>query len=275
MIIDCHAHACGDFLLPETIIGKLDMAGADKVILVPGQLNSARKYPLPDLAKIFPKQNVLKIANRLLTKLTLNIPGVIDQIPEGNEYVYNLCRKTNGRALQFVWITQRMKNVIDYLNEKYKLWNFKGLKIHQCWRKLPIKSDFFLQAAGWAEEHELPLFIHLYSDKDVRDLIEYKRTHPKQKIIVGHLFGIEVFIKYNFKDENLFFDISPYQFTSIYRLSKAINFFGASHVVLGSDSPYGKNSLEKNIEKILRLDISDNEKELILGENMRAMLKPD
>ena len=92
-------------------------------------------------------------------------------------------------------------------------------------------------------------------------------------MIVAHLFGLELFIKSNFKDENLYFDISTYQVTSDKRVLKAIDFLGSDKIVMGSDTPYGKDNLKKNIERIRRLDISAKEKELILGENMRKLLK--
>ncbi len=53
----------------------------------------------------------------------------------------------------------------------------------------------------------------------------------------------------------------------------AIRFVGAGNVTLGSDTPYGKENLEKNIERIKELDISAEEKDLILGGNMKELLK--
>ena len=40
-----------------------------------------------------------------------------------------------------------------------------------------------------------------------------------------------------------------------------------------TDTPYGKDNLKKNIDRIRGLDISTKEKELILGGNMRRLLK--
>jgi len=74
MIIDGHAHASGDYLTPETITKKLDENNADKVILVPGELNSKKNYALPDLARIFPKKNVAKFFN-VLTKIAIRLTG--------------------------------------------------------------------------------------------------------------------------------------------------------------------------------------------------------
>ena len=272
MIIDGHAHASGNFLEPESIIDNLDKSGVDKVILVPGELESSKNYFLPNLARLFPKNNFVKVTN-LLTKFVIGIVGTVKQIPKGNEHVYNLTQRTNGRVIQFIWITQQMKNPTEYLNEKFVEWNYKGVKLHQCWENYSIDSDFFRTVAEWTEKKDLPLFIHLYSDNDVKQLIEYKKRHPKLKLIIAHLFGLELFIKYNFKDDNLFFDTSTLQLTSTKRFMDAIKFVGATNITFGTDTPYGKDNLKKNINRIRSLGISNKEKELILGENIKKLLK--
>lgn len=272
MIIDGHAHASGDFLKPENIIDKLDKAGVDKVILVPGELGSTKNYSLPNLARLFPSKNVVKATN-YLTKFVIVITGAVNQIPEGNEHVFNLTKKTNGRVIQFIWITQKIENFIEYLNEKFAVWNFKGVKLHQCWDDYPVDSDFFRKVAEWTEKNDLPLFIHIYSDKDVKQLIEYKEKHPGLKLIVAHLFGLELFVDYGYKDENLYFDTSTIQLTSTKRFMNAIKFTGAKNITMGTDTPYGKNNLQKNINRIRNLDISAKEKDLILGKNMKRLLK--
>ena len=272
MIIDGHAHACGEFLTPESIIKKLNNSGVDKVILVPGELESSKNYSLPNIAEIFPSRNVVKITN-YLTKFVMKITGAIVQIPEGNEYVYKLTKKTVGRVIQFVWITQQIANPAKYLDKKLVEWRFSGVKLHQCWENFSIDSEFFSTIAEWTEKNDMPLFIHLSSDSDVMEIIKYKRNHPQLKLIIAHLFGLELFIKSGFKDENLYFDSSTLQLTSTKRLMDAIKFAGAKNVTMGTDTPYGKNNLRKNIERIKNLDISSKEKDLILGENMKELLK--
>jgi len=272
MIIDGHAHACGDFLKPNEIIKRLDAQKVAKVVLVPGEWGSKKNYALPEMALLFPSHNVVKITNKL-TKMVMKITGAIQQIPRGNDFVYELCQQTHGRVLQFVWITQGIENPLHYLDEKFKDWSFKGIKMHQCWENFAIDSKFFKDIAAWAEEKELPLFIHLYGDKDVMEIMEYKRNHPKLRLIIAHLFGLELFMFQKFKCKNLYFDTSTLQLTSTKRLMKALNYIGAEHITLGSDTPYGRDNLRKNIERIQGLPISKEEKELILGENMKTLLK--
>ncbi len=273
MIIDGHSHACGKFLTAESIVKTLDNSGVDKVVLVPGELNSKSEYSLPNLATIFPKRNVVKATN-YMTKFVMKLTGKVKDIPAGNEYVYDLKTKTDNRVIQFIWITTGIRNTSEYLDRKLADWNFKGVKLHQCWETYPIDSDFFRSVAEWTEKNDLPLFIHLYSDNDVRQLIDYKKEHPKLKLIVAHLFGLELFIKYDFKDDNLYFDTSTLQLTSTERLMNAIRFVGADKILFGTDTPYGaKDNIRKNINRINNLDIPSKDKDLILGLNMKRLLK--
>ena len=272
MIIDGHSHACGKYLTAEGIIKVLDESGIDKVVLVPGELNSKSEYSLPNIASKFPSHNVVKLTNKL-TKFIMKLTGKIKDIPAGNEFVYNLKTKTDNRVLQFIWITTSIDKVTDYLNTKYDSWGFLGVKMHQCWEKFSIESEFFYNVAKWAEKKDLPLFIHLYSDNDVLKLIEYKRKHPKLKLIVAHLFGLELFIKDNLEDRNLYFDISPLQLISDKRLKKAIKYVGVNRILMGTDTPYGaKDNLQKSIKRIENLDITKDDKDLILGKNMKELL---
>jgi len=273
MIIDGHSHACGKFLTAENIVKTLDKNGVDKVVLVPGELNSKSEYSLPNLAARFPKNNVVKVTN-YITKFVMKLTGKVKDIPVGNQYVYDLMAETGDRIIQFVWITRGLKNTSEYLDRKFTEWNFKGVKLHQCWETFSIDSDFFNEVANWAENHDLPLFIHLYTDKDVIQLIKYKQKHPKLKLIVAHLFGLELFIKENFKDENLYFDTSTIQLISDYRFNKAIDFVGIDKILFATDTPYGaKDNIQRNINRIKSLEISNEDKDLILGLNMKRLLK--
>lgn len=69
--------------------------------------------------------------------------GKVKDIPVGNQYVYDLMAETGDRIIQFVWITRGLKNTSEYLDRKFTEWNFKGVKLHQCWETFSIDSDFF------------------------------------------------------------------------------------------------------------------------------------
>jgi len=273
MIIDGHAHACGKFLTAEGIVNQLDKNNVDKVVLVPGELNSKSDYSFPNIAVKFPNSNVVKVTN-ILTKFMMKLTGKVKDIPAGNEYVYNLKTKASEQIIQILWVTTGINNTTEYLTIKYKDWAFSGVKLHQCWETFSIDSDFFREVALWTENHDLPLFIHMYNDKDVKQIIGYKREHPNLKLIVAHLFGLELFINENLIDNNLYFDISPLQLISNRRIMKAIHHVGAKQILFGTDTPYGgKDNLSGSINRIENLEISEKEKNMILGMNINRLLK--
>ncbi|KPK77429.1 MAG: hypothetical protein AMJ79_03375 [Phycisphaerae bacterium SM23_30] len=56
-------------------------------------------------------------------------------------------------------------------------------------------------------------------------------------------------------------------------LNLAIKFAGADHIVAGSDYPHQIGSLEKMVDSIAKLDISEKDKAAIYGENARKLLE--
>lgn len=270
-IIDGHGHACGVYLTSATLTRYLDQYGVDSVVLVAGELNSDKTYELPDVTNRFPDVNLVKVAN-LLASIVTRLAGATRQIPAGNQFVADLAAQCPERVIPFVWMTMGIENPVEYLDRKYAEWKFKGVKLHQCWESFKIDSAYFEGIAGWTEAKGLPLFIHLRSDREARKLIDYKRQHPRLKLIVAHLFGVELFIRENLKDENLFFDLSSYQLVSAKRVLKAIDFFGADKLLMGTDSPYGKDNLKGNLDRIHTLPIPEEQKHLILGDNMKHLL---
>jgi uncharacterized protein len=272
MIIDGHAHACGDYLTPESIEKTLTANGADKVLLAPGELNSAKAYSMPVFSEWFPEKNAVKVTN-VMTRLVVTLSGSADQILAGNEYVYGLTQKCPECVLQCLWVTRQLPDPVEYLDKKLEAWKFKCVKIHQVWEDVSVDSTFFRETAGWAESHSIPLFIHLASDKEALKLVHYKKEHGNLKLIVAHMFGLEFFISEGVKDENLYFDTSSVQFTSTYRVKKAIDFVGADRVLLGTDTPYGEANLKLNLARIRSLDLSKDDKQKILGGNLKDLLE--
>lgn len=270
VIIDGHAHACGGYLNAESVKKKINEAGVDKVVLVPGQLNSTKTYKLKDYTKKDPQKDVVGKTNKII-RMGITLLRVHKTIPKGNEHVYNLARSLPENVIQFFWVT---KAQIDELDAKYKKMDFKGLKLHQCWEYFRIDSEYFKTVANWATRHEMPLFIHLYSYKDIAVLIKYIKHNNNVKLINGHLFGLELFMKEDIEIlKNIHFDVSNNCFISKERFEKALNHFGSGKLLMGSDIPYGEDSLKGVISRIKGLDIHEDQKEDILGNNLRKLLE--
>ena len=104
-------------------------------------------------------------------------------------------------------------------------------------------------------------------------LITYIRQHPDITFIIGHLYQLELFLKEDKKYfKNTYFDLSNLYFVSKERTMMAYEHFGAEHLLLGSDTPYGKHALEDTIDQIEQLEIPEQEKKLIMGENLERII---
>jgi predicted TIM-barrel fold metal-dependent hydrolase len=274
MIIDGHAHACGEFLHVENVVRILDANRVDKIVLVPGEMNSEKNYNLPELARLFPSRDVVAWTNAV-TKLAISLTRAARHVDDGNRYVHTFVQACPDRIIQFYWVMLHRPNILQEIETHYDEWRFHGIKFHQCWEAFTIRSALFESVADFATRNHLPIFIHVGSKQEVVALIDFIRHHPQTRIIVGHLFGLELCVQSGLSLENVYFEISSPQLISLPRLNAALRHFGAQKIVLGSDIPYGKDNLRLNLERVRALPISDAEKDLILGENLRALLGLD
>ena len=272
MIIDGHAHACGPFLKGESIVKILNETGVDKVVLVPGELDSEQTYALPRLAEFFPERDVVPLLNAVV-KAMVSLTGKAAGIPEGNRRVYALAQAYPERIIQFFWVLLQEPDTVQEMENRFAEWKFKGIKLHQCWDAFSIGSELFARIAKFAAEKDLPIFIHVGNYREVAALIEYSEQHPETKFIAGHLFGLELYLQSKHKLENVYFEISSPPLISLSRLTKALQRFGAAKLILGSDTPYGQDVLRLNVERVKALPIPDSEQALILGKNLQSLLK--
>jgi len=91
------------------------------------------------------------------------------------------------------------------------------------------------------------------------------------KVIIPHLGMLggepEEFLEAFAHRDNVFFDTSLANPSTIERFIRRI---GSHRILFGSDVPFG--SMKAELEKVLRLPIGEEEKEAILGGNLRRLL---
>ena len=273
MIIDAHAHACGEFANPRKLIETLDKLGVDKVALCPGLKGHTSAPTPPNIPISSIKQHHLYQRFFINPGIRFNYNVLLKEKRDGNEFVYSLAKKHPDRIIQIYWLNPRKHDFMTKLRNDFKKWHFKGIKLHQVCT--PFKSDGIEinNVARFCEEKELPLFIHLYSNDEAIILINVVKKYLETNFILLHLNGMEAIAKQDINMNNVYYEISPYSYINEHRISYAIDTFGADHVILGSDTPWDKDSLKNNIARIRRLNIDIYEKERILGINIRDILR--
>lgn len=271
MIIDGHAHALGEFGDVQKIEEIMTKLNVDKIVLCPtgGDPTKEPKRPKPRKNALYFNPRAHFLSNKFMRLLWRNT----SDRDFGNEYVYNMTQQLPEKIIQFFWVNFNDPQYFEKLMDCYHKWRFQGIKLHQPIVKFRNDSEEMKRIARFAGVHLMPVFIHVYSAKEARRLVKLAREHPATNFIIAHLMGLEQIIKKGKDLTNIYFDISTYYIISQKRILKAMKHFGADHVLLGSDSPLGYDNLKNNIEKIKSMEISEEEKALILGENIARLLE--
>jgi predicted TIM-barrel fold metal-dependent hydrolase len=270
MIIDGHTHATGIFADPDRLVPLLDSLGVDKVVLCPGALKEESLPNVPKISytSISKMKRLIFLGNRWILKQ--NVPDIFFE--KGNERIFSLRNKCPERILQYFWVNPSNPDSIHKIQNAIKSWKINGIKLHQCLSEFSNDSPQMHEITKIAGDNNLPIFIHVFSVKEVKKLVSLAREFPDTNFTLAHLIGLEIAQRYGKDLNNLYFDISTYYIISERRIRYAIKHFGADHVLLGSDSPFGEKNLENNIKKIKEMKLKNEEKELILGKNIQRLL---
>ncbi|PKN44371.1 MAG: hypothetical protein CVU59_11805 [Deltaproteobacteria bacterium HGW-Deltaproteobacteria-17] len=272
MIIDGHAHACGEFLHADQILSRLDAVGASMVVLSPAEPGSSRTYRVPDLAGRFPGPVWMYPVNKLV-KFAVVVKGMARKLNEGNVQVHDLHLAAPDRILQCYWLDTEGPDPLLQLERDHSRWRFSMVKMHQCWTAFDPAGPLVHEVASWCGRRGLPLFAHLYRARDVAAYYQTVRAHPQTNFVLAHCIDVDVMARQRPLD-NLFFDISPPDLVSVRQIRTAVRHAGSDHVLLGSDTPYGRDNLRRNIEKIRRIeDLTAADRDRILGQNLFDLLQ--
>jgi predicted TIM-barrel fold metal-dependent hydrolase len=272
MIIDAHAHACGEFANPSKLSEILKNLGVDKVALCPGLKGHTSAPPLPNIPISAVKQHSLYGRYFINPGIRFNYNFLLREKQDGNEFVYSMANKLQDKIIQIYWIDPRKPDFMKKMGNDFDKWHFKGVKLHQVCT--PFRSDGveINDIAIFCKENRLPLFIHLWSNKEAIELLSVATRHPGVNLILLHLVGLEVVAEQAKNLNNIYCEISPFSYIKESRLEYAIDKLGVEHIILGSDTPWDKNSLKNNIERVNKLNIDNMAKNRILGGNIVGLL---
>ena len=81
--------------------------------------------------------------------------------------------------IQFYWISMGQPDAFTKLQGDYQKYQFKGIKLHQCWERFSFHSSLFSQIGQFALDYKLPLFVHVWSNADLFEILKYKKKHPE------------------------------------------------------------------------------------------------
>lgn len=191
-------------------------------------------------------------------------------------------KHNHGNIISFGTVHPDAEDCLDEL-DRIKLAGLKGIKLHPEYQNLFLFQENMYPIYEKCEQLGLMISIHMGFDPlcpQTRhgmpyDLIDIHEKFPNLILIGAHMGGMnnwESVLHYVAGMDNLYLDTAfianEMDDETLMRLIKA---HGSDKILLGSDCPWNETTSE--IEIIKRLPISEQEKEMILGETAKKLLQ--
>ena len=280
-IFDAHIHTYGTFLEPGmSLIEYMDKYHIKKAILTTiNRAATSKIFNADDKEVDSPKVNQDKVARAFERLRGLSPKNQLD-----HQDVINIANEAPERFYKFFWFNPKVPPELE--EENYKILEdhfnigFCGVKIHSGIHLIEIPRDVERLVSFMQEYNEnFPIFIHstpktsFFNGILAKDIAKLAQSYPKMKIIVGHAacsmeYAIELGLTLkNFL--NVYFETScsiPYGILSLTRT------IGHERIIFGTDAPV-TNPINLEIEKVLCLPLSDQQKQDILYNNVTKFLE--
>ncbi len=238
MIIDAHNHVGGPdkgdgaSQTQEKIISRMDEVGVDKAVIFP------------------------------FNEIHLGISFSL-----ANDYIAAAVKKYSNRLIGFARLDPNFgeKSVIE-LERAVKVLGLRGIKLHPSSQQFSVDNPWVFKIIEKAAELGVPVVFDSGKDPSPPEKIgNLARTVQDAIIIMAHMRG-EKYLETAEKFENIYLGT-----TGMFdqdKLEEAVERLGAEKIIAGSDSPYHEMG-----DEIKKFDFArENEKTLILGENIRKIL---
>lgn len=198
----------------------------------------------------------------------------VEQVETINDFIAETQSK-NKKFIGFGTLHPGLDDVESEVN-RIILLGLKGIKLHPDFQDFNI-DDICMMPIYRAIEGKLPVLIHMGDEKKTSSsperLANIIKIFPRLTVIAAHLGGYQMWedsMKY-LVGKNLYFDTS----SSLAILDKEkatdlIKKHGVEKVLFGTDYPMWSH--EEELQRFYNLDLTDEERELILWKNASRLL---
>jgi hypothetical protein len=204
--------------------------------------------------------------------------------------------KENSSLLPLISFHPEMEGCFAGMLEGYIREGAKGIKMHPMAQSFHPDHPSLNEVYRLCGEYAFPVVFHCgrvsnarlneYSDVDA--IMPVIRRYPDMPVVLTHMAdgSIEDVVRLAGEYTNVYFDTSIVitGYPSIMAINEpswledsvvedVINTIGADRVIFGSDYPWG--SPKHDLDRIMRLRLSDEQREMILGLNAARVFKLD
>ncbi len=198
------------------------------------------------------------------------------QVTSINNFILSEVNSHPDRFIGFATLHQDFENPFEEL-KRAKDAGLKGVKLHPDFQKFEISDPKMDDAYRAMAELDMPVLFHTgdkrYNWSNPAHVPVILKRHPKLKVICAHFGAYSQWDEAAecLKGEGVWVDTS----SSLYAISpeeaaQVIRRYGADRVFFGTDYPMWNPSEE--VQKFLRLPLTEEEQEMILHRNFETFL---
>ena len=284
MIIDAHYHLEEQMETVGALLEQMQRHSVNRVALIP-RMNEP--FHLKGLAKkaseLLPRllMSRLRFLGLLLYNSTVTSDGRISALgtkyllyhKPDNEYIDSVIQAYPDKFFGWIFVNPKTYDPLSEVERWYGKQGWIGVKTHPFWHSYPVA--LLDDVAAFCEEKNLPILMHLGSDHERGDYRYLPERHPRLRIIYAHAAVPRFREVWNYakKKENIFVDLSSPVYMDEGILSSVIKTLGAEKCLYGTDGPYANATQRRMLDRILRLSLSDLEREHILGKNFLELIE--
>lgn len=200
------------------------------------------------------------------------------QVSSINRFISESVEKSNGIMTGFGTMHPESENPEEDINELISL-GLKGIKLHPDIQGFKIDDFRMLKIYELCEKNNLPVLMHCgddrYDNSNPNRLKPILDIYTELTVIGAHFGGYSVWddAAENLSGyKNFYVDTSSTLFkVDVRRARELIDIFGIEKVMFGTDYPLW--SVDEELERFMNVNLTDNERKLILWENAARLLK--
>ncbi len=184
----------------------------------------------------------------------------------------------SGLELYFAhWVSPDNGEELNFLEEN--LDSIYGIKIHPSFERTRVTDSRFIPYLKFCDDNSLTVQIHCGRWQEIASYkfaLETAEKYPNANFILNHQGGADPQLKIHTAEEiknrgiaNAYLEISGT--IESWTIEKGVRLIGAERYLFGSDYPL--HGMAMFIAEIRELSISEKEKDMILGENLKKLLR--
>jgi predicted TIM-barrel fold metal-dependent hydrolase len=283
MIIDAHYHLDERMETVDELLAQMNQHDVGRVALIPTMVDPVHvgKF-IAGFATVIRKALMgrLRGLGLFLYRSTVTADGKLSvggktypiyDAPD-NESVARVMQAHPDRFYGWVCVNPSVADALAEVEKWAGQPGWIGVKSHPFWHCYPVA--LLDDVAAYCSDKGWPLLLHLGGDQERGDYRYLPERHPGLKLVYAHAaapFYRDVW-EYAKDRDNVFVDFSnPVYVDEPVRLG-AIETLGAARCLHATDGPYGHADQGRMVQEILRLPLSDADKERILGGNFIDMI---